>query len=273
MVPKLVKPPHAAPIVAGGDHSGTEFETAAMAEARDSGINGADAAEDSFLRLRWNSHLESLQHLFENLLEQQKFVDVTLACEGGSLRAHRVMLSACSAYFKRVLNETTSKHPVIIMRDVSLSEMDSILQFIYRGEIHVPELKLPSLLKTAKLLEIRGLSDHLDRPENEAEDPPRKRRNSQVNGEPATNGSKPKKSPTEQQVPYSCPKPGTQLLLTEPSISAQTKTKELENGSAKSELPTAAKLLCHQQMVDIKTKHEMMMMMMMMIMMMMGSNQ
>jgi len=201
-----------------------------MAEARDSGISGAEAAEDSFLRLRWNSHLESLQHLFENLLEQQKFVDVTLACEGGSLRAHRVMLSACSAYFKRVLNETTSKHPVIIMRDVSLSEMDSILQFIYRGEIHVPELRLPSLLKTAKLLEIRGLSDHLDKPENEVEDPPRKRRNSQVNGEPTTNASKPKKSSADQQ----------------------TKTKDLENGSAKSELPSPAvhttKLLCHQQM-------------------------
>lgn len=120
------------------------------------------------LRLRWNSHVESLQQLFESLLEQQLFVDVTLACEGGSLRAHRVMLSACSSYFRRVLHEAGTKSPVIIMRDVPRSEMDQILQFIYRGEIHVPEASLPSLLRTARLLEIRGLSDDLEKPASEA---------------------------------------------------------------------------------------------------------
>lgn len=126
------------------------------------GGGGPGGEDESVLRLRWNSHVESLQQLFEGLLEQQLFVDVTLACDGGCLKAHRVMLSACSAYFRRVLNETTSKCPVIIMRDVPAAEMDFILQFIYRGEIHVPELRLPSLLKTARLLEIRGLSDKLD---------------------------------------------------------------------------------------------------------------
>lgn len=120
-----------------------------------------DEAAASVLRLRWNSHLENLQELFDSLLEQQLFVDVTLACEGGTLRAHRLMLSACSAYFRRVLRDATSKHPVIIMRDVHRAEMDAILQFIYRGEIHVPESRLPALLRTARLLEIRGLSDHL----------------------------------------------------------------------------------------------------------------
>lgn len=129
---------------------------------------GGQSEEESVLRLRWNSHVESLQQLFESLLEQQLFVDVTLACEGGSLRAHRVMLSACSSYFRRVLHEAGTKNPVIIMRDVPYSEMDHILQFIYRGEIHVPEASLPSLLRTARLLEIRGLSDDLEKPAGEA---------------------------------------------------------------------------------------------------------
>ncbi len=151
----------------------------ATSNNRDEG--GGSTEDDSVLRLRWNSHVESLQQLFESLLEQQLFVDVTLACEGGSLKAHKVMLSACSTYFKRVLHETGSKNPVIIMRDVSYTEMDFILQFIYRGEIHVPEARLPSLLKTARLLEIRGLSDKLDRPYEEnkpSETENRKRRNS-----------------------------------------------------------------------------------------------
>lgn len=179
----------------------------AASNNRDEG--GGSTDDDSVLRLRWNSHVESLQQLFESLLEQQLFVDVTLACEGGSLKAHRVMLSACSTYFRRVLHETGSKNPVIIMRDVSYAEMDFILQFIYRGEIHVPEIRLPSLLKTARLLEIRGLSDNLDRPSDETklgETENRKRRNSGgvANGfhspphSPPVNGKS--KKPTQQPV-------------------------------------------------------------------------
>ena len=46
---------------------------------------------------------------------QQLFVDVTLACSGGVLRAHRLMLSACSSYFRRLLADHAvhaAKHPV-----------------------------------------------------------------------------------------------------------------------------------------------------------------
>lgn len=174
---------------------------------------GGQTEEDSVLRLRWNSHVESLQQLFESLLEQQLFVDVTLACEGGSLKAHRVMLSACSSYFRRVLHEAGTKNPVIIMRDVPFSEMDHILQFIYRGEIHVPEASLPSLLRTARLLEIRGLSDDLEKPASEAKKQEtqtenRKRRsssstntNSQPSNQQQFNGKTKKQS---QQVHKHC---------------------------------------------------------------------
>ena len=179
--------PHAARIAGHLDwisfykNQATAMAYQATTNNRDEGGGAND--EESVLRLRWNSHVESLQQLFESLLEQQLFVDVTLACEGGSLKAHRVMLSACSTYFRRVLQENGSKNPVIIMRDVSYAEMDFILQFIYRGEIHVPEARLPSLLKTARLLEIRGLSDKLDKPYEEpapSEPESRKRRNSEV---------------------------------------------------------------------------------------------
>jgi hypothetical protein len=100
------------------------------------------------------------------------------------------MLSACSAYFKRVLYETSSKNPVIIMRDVSYTEMDFILQFIYRGEIHVPEAKLPSLLKTARLLEIRGLSDKLDKPVEEKPEATVVQKQSQQHQSEQSNGRK-----------------------------------------------------------------------------------
>jgi len=53
--------------------------------------------------LRWNNYQSSITSAFESLRDQDDFVDVTLACEGRSLKAHRVVLSACSPYFRELL--------------------------------------------------------------------------------------------------------------------------------------------------------------------------
>lgn len=53
--------------------------------------------------LRWNNYQSSITSAFENLRDDEDFVDVTLACDGKSLKAHRVVLSACSPYFRELL--------------------------------------------------------------------------------------------------------------------------------------------------------------------------
>jgi hypothetical protein len=40
--------------------------------------------------LRWKYHHNNLQVMFSQLLERESFCDVTLACEGKTLRAHKV---------------------------------------------------------------------------------------------------------------------------------------------------------------------------------------
>ena len=51
----------------------------------------------------------SLTNAFKSLLENEDFVDVTLSAGGKTLRAHKVVLSACSSYFKQLLRgESTS---------------------------------------------------------------------------------------------------------------------------------------------------------------------
>ena len=51
----------------------------------------------------------SLTSAFKSLLENEDFVDVTLSAGGKTLRAHKVVLSACSSYFKQLLRgEPTS---------------------------------------------------------------------------------------------------------------------------------------------------------------------
>lgn len=41
--------------------------------------------------LRWKYHHSNLQTMFSHLLERQSYCDITLACEGKTLRAHKVI--------------------------------------------------------------------------------------------------------------------------------------------------------------------------------------
>ncbi|XP_055843051.1 protein bric-a-brac 2 [Episyrphus balteatus] len=108
--------------------------------------------------VRWNSHLGSLGAAFPQLLAGQRFVDVTLACEGHQLHCHRLVLAACSSYFESILAENPCKHPVIILpRDIKLWEIQALVDFMYKGEVNVTQAGLPNLLKCAESLRIRGL--------------------------------------------------------------------------------------------------------------------
>lgn len=55
--------------------------------------------DDQQFCLRWNNHQSTLISVFDTLLENGTLVDCTLAAEGKFLKAHKVVLSACSPYF------------------------------------------------------------------------------------------------------------------------------------------------------------------------------
>ncbi|XP_076277144.1 uncharacterized protein LOC143207487 isoform X1 [Lasioglossum baleicum] len=113
---------------------------------------------DNTFKLTWNNHLANLSGLFEGLYKSGSLTDTTLACQGGMLRAHRLVLAACSPYFERVFKEHYGEQPILILKGVAVEEMECLLDFMYRGSIDVAEEHLPSLIKTATDLEVRGLS-------------------------------------------------------------------------------------------------------------------
>lgn len=49
----------------------------------------------SHYSLRWNNHQVHITQAFEALLHAEVLVDVTLVCSDSSLKAHKVVLSAC----------------------------------------------------------------------------------------------------------------------------------------------------------------------------------
>nr|CAD7416621.1 unnamed protein product [Timema poppensis] len=112
--------------------------------------------------LRWNNYQSSITSAFENLRDDEDFVDVTLACDGRSLKAHRVVLSACSPYFRELLKSTPCKHPVIVLQDVSFADLHALVEFIYHGEVNVHQRNLSSFLKTAEVLRVSGLTQQAE---------------------------------------------------------------------------------------------------------------
>ncbi|KAK0087082.1 hypothetical protein PV325_001810 [Microctonus aethiopoides] len=109
--------------------------------------------------LRWNNHQSNLLSVFDQLLHDEAFVDVTLAVEGQLLRAHKMVLSACSPYFQALFVGHPDKHPIVILKDVPYVDMRSLLDFMYRGEVSVDQERLTAFLRVAESLRIKGLTE------------------------------------------------------------------------------------------------------------------
>ncbi|CAG2053025.1 unnamed protein product [Timema podura] len=129
-----------------------------VAVTRDQMGEAADSEQQ--YSLRWNDFHASILSSFRHLRDEEDFVDVTLACDGCSFTAHKVVLSACSPYFRRLLKVANPcQHPIVILRDVKEKDMESLLRFMYNGEVHIGQDQLTDFLKTAQMLQVRGLAD------------------------------------------------------------------------------------------------------------------
>ncbi|XP_037912353.1 protein abrupt isoform X2 [Hermetia illucens] len=109
--------------------------------------------------LKWNDFQTSILSSFRHLRDEEDFVDVTLACDQRSFTAHKVVLSACSPYFRKLLKANPCKHPIVILRDVRAEDVENLLRFMYNGEVNIGHEQLSDFLKTAQLLQVRGLAD------------------------------------------------------------------------------------------------------------------
>ena len=116
-------------------------------------------ADDQQFCLRWNDFQTNMVASFKHLRDEKSFCDVTIATEGQHTKAHKMILCACSPYFKNLLEQNPAKHPIIILKDVPFMHLTAILEFMYAGEVNVAQDQLPAFLKTAEKLKIKGLAE------------------------------------------------------------------------------------------------------------------
>ena len=111
------------------------------------------------LFLQWNDFQEHVKTAFGNLKEDKYFTDVTLVCEDGQqLEAHKVILSASSPFFRKVLERSEHPHPLIYMRGLKSNDLVAIVDFLYFGEASVFQEDLDGFLALAEDLKLKGLT-------------------------------------------------------------------------------------------------------------------
>merc|ERR1712129_385448 len=85
--------------------------------------------ETELMNLSWNEFHNSTIKTFRNLQKDQDFTDVTLACGSGSqIKAHKVILSSCSQFFKEILVQNPHQHPLLYLKGVPDTDEDKIAE-------------------------------------------------------------------------------------------------------------------------------------------------
>jgi len=110
--------------------------------------------------LRWNDFETNISVAFRELREEKDFFDVTLACDDSQIQAHKVILSACSPFFRNVLRRNPHQHPLLYLKGVKYKELLSVLNFMYMGEVNVAQEELNSFLSVAEDLRVKGLTQN-----------------------------------------------------------------------------------------------------------------
>ena len=100
--------------------------------------------------LQWNNFQSNLTSVFSQLRGETNFQDVTLVSDDQrQISAHRVVLSACSVYFKNILSLNSHSHPLLCLEGINFSELSNVIDYIYYGESQIYQEDLGRFLQIA----------------------------------------------------------------------------------------------------------------------------
>ena len=98
--------------------------------------------------MKWKDFQQNVSRTFGKLRKEEDFFDVTLVSDDEEqIHAHKLVLSACSDFFKSILKKTaSSSQPLLYLDGVSGLNLLLILDYIYYGEVEVKQEHLDEFL-------------------------------------------------------------------------------------------------------------------------------
>jgi len=110
--------------------------------------------------LRWNDFESNISNALQDLRSDKDFFDVTIACEDEQIQAHKVILSACSPFFRNVLRRNPHQNPLLYLKGVKYTDIQAVLNFMYHGEVNIAQDELNTFLAVAEDLKVKGLTQN-----------------------------------------------------------------------------------------------------------------
>lgn len=97
-----------------------------------------------------------LQDGLSDLLENAKLVDCVLKIKGREFPCHRLVLCACSGYFRGIFlsDLDESKKKEIVLEDVEPGVMGLVLKYLYTSNINVTEQNVQDIFAVANMFQI-----------------------------------------------------------------------------------------------------------------------
>ena len=110
------------------------------------------------LKLSWTDFERNCPSTFQQLWNNNEFTDVTLATEdNGQIQAHKVILSSSSPFFRKLLCRNPHQNLLIYLKGVQLRDLESVLQYIYKGSCEVLNENIEDFIRTGRDLHVEGL--------------------------------------------------------------------------------------------------------------------
>merc|ERR1719186_1009721 len=113
---------------------------------------------DNF-NLRLNDFECNVKTFWQELQNESNLQDITLVCDHGQIKAHRVVLASCSPALRNIIKLNKDPNLFIYLRKVKLEHLQKLIDFMYQGEAEVHEDNLPTFLEVAEDLKVKGLSE------------------------------------------------------------------------------------------------------------------
>ena len=109
--------------------------------------------------LQLDLHQSSRASSLLNLWKKEAFLDVTIACDDDQIEAHKLILSAASPLFQKMLlrNQNVTGRHILYLKGTRKNDMKSLLEFVYNGEVSIQPNDIKDFMELASSLEIQGL--------------------------------------------------------------------------------------------------------------------
>ena len=189
--------------------------------------------------LKWNDFEKNVSTSFQEIRED--FCNVTLAGEGHQkIEAHKVVLAASSNFFHEILKQNQHPHPLLYMRGIKSSQLASVVDFMYYGEVSVYQEDLDAFLAVAEELQIKGLTGNEAESKEERvhhkinlnQSHPKNRKPSAAKNSPVFDDSQTERQPAVEAIidvdKFDTTEQGTVVALNHPENRISTTNEDLD---------------------------------------------